>query len=472
MSMSHGSAFTALWNSVRPHLLVDDGASASSEVGGGVSALEQQFAGFLWPVLGVMCVQFLRARMRGFGQVLGVMCCGPVEVALRLAAARRALGLLCLFLIIPAAVITGHDRTDERLGAGWYRVRVPVPEEPRVRLSAALWLPQTAAASAPRLLRAAAGKPPAGGGDNSDAREDGGVMPQQWLLFCCPNGASFGQVAPYVARIAANLGGRLAPGARAPLAVLGFDYRGVANSSGWPRGTADLVADGRAALQAVQRMQRAAGGGAAASDIHVHGWSLGGAVAAHLGGLATQEPGLTGAGGAIISDRSFSSIGAVATDMASAGKAFGAALGYMLGTAAAAVAQPLVSRVWGYRLHQPLLCAVAGFCGGVAPLVAPLLQAVGWDLVAHSAWARIRPAARGVAVYHARDGVIPYTAASLHAHMVRGGRPLGSAIELSLALDGQQAHMHTLDADAGEFNTFLVRVTDAARSARREGLRA
>jgi hypothetical protein len=132
--------------------------------------------------------------------------------------------------------------------------------------------------------------------------------------------------------------------------VLVFNYRGVAESSGYPMAAEDLVADGEACVQYLFSK------GAREENILIYGYSLGGAVGTHVAALHKKI--------ALVNERSFASL--------------------------AQLASHLVNNRWVLRLFQ----------------------ALNWELNSVSAYKKVEGAK--LIVYHKKDYIIPYSEASLY----------------------------------------------------------
>lgn len=106
---------------------------------------------------------------------------------------------------------------------------------------------------------------------------------QKWILFLNGNAVPYEQNLPNLAKLSEDLG----------INILTGNYRGVGCSEGFPTSTKDLVHDAEAMVQYLLDK------GILTSNILVHGWSLGGAVALKI---ASHHP------VNICHDRSFSKI--------------------------------------------------------------------------------------------------------------------------------------------------------------------
>ena len=181
---------------------------------------------------------------------------------------------------------------------------------------------------------------------------------------------------------------------------MAFNFRGVGNSEGAVTAAADLVADVAACVEAL--LQR----GVQPQHLLLHGFSLGGAVAGLL--LASQPQ----RGICYVSDRSFRSLSRTAYGIVRGPPLPGSARlseGLSpLGAAAATRTARLVRAVgaWGR--------AVAGW------IAVSALRACSWDLCAEDAWPHIT--SRKVLLYHPKDNVIHFAAASMYLALQRSGR--------------------------------------------------
>eukprot|EP00510_Aplanochytrium_minuta_P002257 CAMPEP_0184012708 /NCGR_PEP_ID=MMETSP0954-20121128/4589_1 /TAXON_ID=627963 /ORGANISM="Aplanochytrium sp, Strain PBS07" /LENGTH=247 /DNA_ID=CAMNT_0026292779 /DNA_START=40 /DNA_END=780 /DNA_ORIENTATION=- len=133
-----------------------------------------------------------------------------------------------------------------------------------------------------------------------------------WLVFFPPNGMFFEQLLPYIEKFAKSL----------KVNVLSFNYRGVGKSTGWPKRSSDLIADGNAVVQYVEK-------NFSPNRMMLHGWSIGGGVAGEV----------SCDGCVFVSDRSFGRLSDVGTFMMS---------------------NPASGALWGSALVSSFFWAVAG----------------------------------------------------------------------------------------------------------------
>ena len=184
------------------------------------------------------------------------------------------------------------------------------------------------------------------------------------------------------------------------LGFLCFNFRGVARSEGTVTRPEDLINDVRAAFDFLVEE-----GGVRPEHILLHGFSLGGAVAA----LFLAQPGAPRA--AITSDRSFRSYAHAGFAML---RGHSAAMGEppplraRVGTLSELGAANWL-RAQGRALTAWLLLLARALAGYIAY---EALRAVGWELDAHEAWKRIE--GKKVLVYNTADNIIAYGGASLH----------------------------------------------------------
>ena len=185
-----------------------------------------------------------------------------------------------------------------------------------------------------------------------------------------------------------------------------FNFRGVARSEGVINHKGDMLNDVRAAVDfLVER-------GVQPHHILLHGFSLGGAIAA----LFLAEPGAPRA--AITSDRSFRSYCHAAFGLM---RGFNAAVGDErppLSDRSAGPSLAEVGLVWWVRAHcaralVTLLLLVRALVGTFAYAA---LKATDWELNALEAWRKIP--GKKVLVYNVADNIVAYGAASLHAALV------------------------------------------------------
>ena len=233
---------------------------------------------------------------------------------------------------------------------------------------------------------------------------------------------------------------------------LAFNFRGVGESEGAVTAAADLVADVAACVEVLL------GRGVQPQHLLLHGFSLGGAVAALL--LASQPQ----RGICYVSDRSFRSLSRAAygivrgPPLPGSGRATDGLS--PLGAAAAATR--------GARLGRALAAwgrAVAGW------IAVSTLRACAWDMCAEEAWPAIT--SRKVLLYHPKDNVIHYTAASMYQALLGSGHViptcLGAATDPSLQViqvqrmghKGWAAHDFPLCVDSTVWKE-LVRCVRAA----------
>lgn len=233
---------------------------------------------------------------------------------------------------------------------------------------------------------------------------------------------------------------------------MAFNFRGVGNSEGAVTAAADLVADVAACVETL--LQR----GVQPQHLLLHGFSLGGAVAALL--LASQPQ----RGICYVSDRSFRSLSRTAYGIVRGPPLPGSGRPTdglsPLGAAAAATRGARLARAvgaWGR--------AVAGW------IAVSALRACSWDLCAEEAWPAIT--SRKVLLYHPKDNVIHFAAASMYQSLLRSGHViptcLGAATDPSLQViqvlrmghKGWAAHDFPLCVDPAVWKE-LVRCVRAA----------
>lgn len=101
--------------------------------------------------------------------------------------------------------------------------------------------------------------------------------------------------------------------------LLAFNYRGVGGSTGIPTSARNLGEDGEIVVKYLFEQYHPA-----PSQVLLHGWSLGGGVAAHVGSSLLHS-------GPVISDRSFSSLSNVAASWVDKRTEFGSMIGGALG---------------------------------------------------------------------------------------------------------------------------------------------
>ena len=180
---------------------------------------------------------------------------------------------------------------------------------------------------------------------------------------------------------------------------LAFNFRGVGSSEGAVTTAADLVADVAACVEAL--LQR----GVQPRHLLLHGFSLGGAVAALF--LASQ----TQRGICYVSDRSFRSLSRTAYGIVRGARLPGSDHPSDEGAAAAAAAVPRAAQ---------LVRAVGAWSRAVAGCIAVgALRACSWDLCAEEVWPRIT--SRKVLLYHCKDNVIHFATASMYQALLRSG---------------------------------------------------
>eukprot|EP00048_Salpingoeca_helianthica_P003546 m.68346 g.68346 ORF g.68346 m.68346 type:complete len:479 (+) comp12765_c0_seq1:783-2219(+) len=196
---------------------------------------------------------------------------------------------------------------------------------------------------------------------------------QRWVLYFLGNGELFEFMLPELQVFAARSG----------LNIFVFNFRGVGYSSGHPHCAEDLVHDGVLAFEHLTGVL-----GARPEHILLFGHSLGGAIAP----LVRAE---TSPQGPIVSERSFSSIGA----------------------AARAVLANLCKSITGFSLPLPVF------------LVQGLLNSVfKGHLDVLTAWATIT--GPKLIIYHTADVIIPYRQASLHHALSRFPTTAAQSLEL------------------------------------------
>lgn len=197
------------------------------------------------------------------------------------------------------------------------------------------------------------------------------------------------------------------------LGFLCFNFRGVSQSEGAVTCLADMLADVRAAFDFLVEQR-----GALPHHIVLHGFSIGGAIAAAFLG----QPGAPRA--AITSDRSFSSFCHAAFALV---RGPDAALGQRRATEPAEEAEegeaggeppaPEGSRPW----LRGAMRGVIGFARASAAQIGVIwARSTGWELDAVAAWPLIE--GRKIVVFNAADNIINYQAASLHAALERASR--------------------------------------------------
>jgi pimeloyl-ACP methyl ester carboxylesterase/uncharacterized membrane protein len=196
---------------------------------------------------------------------------------------------------------------------------------------------------------------------------------QRWMLYFLGNGELFEFMLPELQIIAS----------RAGLNIFAFNFRGVGYSSGHPHSAEDLVHDGVLAYEFIVSEL-----GARPEHILMYGHSLGGAIAP----LVRAE---TSPSGPIVSERSFSSLGA----------------------AARAVLTNLCKSITGFSPPLPVF------------IVQGLLNSVfKGHLDVLGAWASI--SGPKLIVYHTADLIIPYRQASLHHALIRNPGLAAHSLEL------------------------------------------
>ena len=199
-----------------------------------------------------------------------------------------------------------------------------------------------------------------------------------------------------------------------------FNFRGVARSEGTLSCPEDMLHDVGAAFDFLVEQA-----GVQPQHILLHGFSLGGAVAA----LFLARPGAPRA--AITSDRSFRSYAHAGFGLM---RGFQAAVGDAPRGAAgvgreAEEEHDARSLAVGAKVRaglRALLVRTIALCRAlIATLAYEALVAAGWELNALDAWRRIE--GRKVIVYNTADNIVAYGAASLHAALLAEDAERGAA---------------------------------------------
>eukprot|EP00730_Choanoeca_flexa_P016780 TRINITY_DN7997_c0_g2_i1.p1 TRINITY_DN7997_c0_g2~~TRINITY_DN7997_c0_g2_i1.p1 ORF type:complete len:391 (+),score=59.88 TRINITY_DN7997_c0_g2_i1:30-1202(+) len=255
----------------------------------------------------------------------------------------------------------------------------------------------------------------------------------RYVVWFNANGVPFEQnldmLAEYGAAINAN--------------VLTFNYRGVGDSEGWPFRAADLIEDGRAAMQHLLDQD------ISESYIIMHGHSLGGGV---VGELAASFPQAIR-----IHDRSFKSLTLVAASF----------MVHLNGFMAMALCCVMgLSFHWSMQAVFPehasfaMTCVTsiaAGYILGrlnVMRQLAPvMLKAVGWELQADQNW----NVQKSLVIFHRMDEVIRYDLSSIHPGLL-ARYPNLLSFELRHQANKLPCHMYPFTVNKMEFNAVALAI--------------
>mmetsp|Transcript_1099 Transcript_1099/g.3149 ORF Transcript_1099/g.3149 Transcript_1099/m.3149 type:complete len:424 (+) Transcript_1099:265-1536(+) len=266
----------------------------------------------------------------------------------------------------------------------------------------------------------------------------------RFIIWFNANGVLYEQNIAFAAKYGAKLGAH----------VLLFNYRGVSDSGGWSSRSALLAEDGRTCIKYLEKTF-----GAVHDRILLHGHSMGGGTL-HL--LAKEYPKCFK-----IWDRTFWSLAATAKFMMrpelGMARVMGMVLfGYLSSVLARVIAlagssglgQSLFDNL--NRYNQWLFLLPIGFVIGgtkyMGLLVDPVLEQMGWHIVADSQWDD-----RCFTIYHRRDMVINYAAASVHGWLARQEI---SPFAFELAADPNKAnsHMYPLDTVSAEWDAVTAKI--------------
>ena len=219
------------------------------------------------------------------------------------------------------------------------------------------------------------------------------------------------------------------------LGFLCFNFRGVARSEGTITRAEDMLSDVRAAFEHLVES------GVKPQHILLHGFSLGGAIAA----MFLAQPGAPKA--AITSDRSFRSYSHAAFAVC---RGFKAACGEAPTTIEHNTANAPSDLRGMLRAHikSALTWLLLLTRALVATIAFELLTAVGWELNAQKAWRRIE--GNKVIVYNTADNIVCYGAASLHGALLAEGGAGGDSA------DGAESTTSSLDSERQQGEALLI----------------
>jgi len=259
------------------------------------------------------------------------------------------------------------------------------------------------------------------------------------IVFFNPNGVGFEKILPYLASYAKDLGADRA---------IGVNYRGVGKSTGKAKRGQDLVDDGSEVVNwTLNEFQLEE------SQLIIHGWSLGGAVA-----LKVKErfPSVM-----VISDRSFSSLGDAGQAMLRDPMA-GGALGIGLGLLVSFV---LASSIEEFRRIAQVLGGVFGVAcalGYLRPFIPEILNFFDWNIVAPLDL--VKKGGPFLCVIHPDDGMIVHETASIHRLIDWDVKEFNTNVfEFQMthpASNGVAAHMMPLFQAKSDWKMFISTVKD------------
>ncbi len=236
--------------------------------------------------------------------------------------------------------------------------------------------------------------------------------------------------------------------------ALAFNYRGVGGSTGTPSGTVDLIQDGAAVVLYAQEEL-----GYHPKDLILHGWSLGGGVAPMV---APNES-------IVISDRSFSSLEAVAVSMMSSDQFVLAAMLAAILVFAYGMSFVVSLRFLGLKVTVATVYWLS-VCAGVSAMfgssmfgshvAVPLMKQTGWGMNVTKAWLN-HPAGLRLALYHPMDGIIPLDAS---LSLSDGLGKSDTVVKLKgPPCQGASCHLYSLPSAPREWRNFLKRVKKMLR---------
>ncbi len=322
--------------------------------------------------------------------------------AINLTIALRVLNGLIMFFVIPGAFsfVVPNPHASSRgerplLPPGWSETKVtgvsPLP--PSVALHAAVWRSEKAT--------------PIDGGAEDRTATMRPPSQRRWLMWANMNAQGMMNAAPYVGHYAQSLGVERA---------LVFNYRGVGASTGTPMSGSDIIDDTVAMIRYLESEHDVN-----TSLLLIHGQSLGATVAVPAAAKAKSR-------GPVVSDRGFSSLHAIAISRLKQ-PLFSAFFGSMISALATGAAMQAawagqftgslyVTRPW---LATQCLTIAGGALAagiGITPLVAPVMQNLGWKLDAATPWGNGELVGERIVIYHRNDGIITYDS-SLHLAVIK-----------------------------------------------------
>eukprot|EP01119_Soliformovum_irregulare_P010196 TRINITY_DN2496_c0_g1_i1.p1 TRINITY_DN2496_c0_g1~~TRINITY_DN2496_c0_g1_i1.p1 ORF type:complete len:395 (-),score=89.63 TRINITY_DN2496_c0_g1_i1:25-1209(-) len=238
----------------------------------------------------------------------------------------------------------------------------------------------------------------------NDAQPDN----QKWIIWCNPNGATYEEEFPFLAKYGRIVGAN----------ILAFNYRGVVLSESSPTTAFDLERDGDAAMQYLLSQ------GVRSRNILLHGHSMGGAVAVKT---RVKYP-----DGPIISDRSFRSLSAVVGALLMTNSPLRTFVSLLMGAVISGYISAL-REVSGSDLMINLFVGTLAFgmVGSylpypIAQFAVLLIELMQWGFHITDSWVKIQ--GEKVIIYHNLDGIITHSDASLFEALQERGTMKGTHV--------------------------------------------